>query len=267
MQRGSEVQAPLRNGFADGALSRRRRLHELTVTAMFVADKGVATDERYLAHLGADFIKAERQYQRFASVLGHRPISSIEQKRLDDLARYLEQRYRRSFSTDYGWTADALGNPKPTFVDVEAAVDLGQLRPYFRFASNAIHAGPKGTFFRLGVLDNYHAILSACFVPLSAFYATAGEVGRGQSALLTPISTRSMMARTSSSDAPRQKSFWPSLHSLRGALRTSARRHQREVLACFVECAVCQIHERIPPAAEGRPRAMGAFPCHNCRAY
>ena len=160
VQVAGEVQALLRNGFADGALSRWRTMHELTVTAMLIAERGPAVAERYAAHLGADSIKAARQYQRFAAVLQHRPISARDQKRLDTLALDLERKYGKPFLTDYGWAADTLKNPNPTFASIEAAVDLDRLRPYFRLASNTVHAGAKGTFFRLGVLGDRDGILA-----------------------------------------------------------------------------------------------------------
>lgn len=160
VQVAGEVQALLRNGFADGAMSRWRTMHELTVTAMLIAERGPSVAERYVAHVGADSIKAARQYQRFAAVLQHRPISAQDQKRLDALALELERKYGKSFLNDYGWAADTLRNPNPTFASIEAAVDLDRLRPYFKLASNTVHAGAKGTFFRLGVLDDQDRILA-----------------------------------------------------------------------------------------------------------
>jgi len=160
VQIAGEVQALLRNGFADGAMSRWRTMHELTVTAMLIAERGPAVAERYVAHVGADSIKAARQYQRFAAVLQHRPISARDQKRLDALAVDLERKYGKPFLHDYGWAADTLKNPNPTFASIEAAVDLDRLRPYFKLASNTVHAGAKGTFFRLGVLGDQDGILA-----------------------------------------------------------------------------------------------------------
>lgn len=160
VQVAGEVQALLRNGFADGAMSRWRTMHELTVTAMLIAERGAAVAERYIAHVGADSIKAARQYQRFATVLQHRPISARDQKRLDALAVDLERKYDKPFLNDYGWAADTLKNPNPTFASIEAAVDLDRLRPYFKLASNTVHAGAKGTFFRLGVLGDQDGILA-----------------------------------------------------------------------------------------------------------
>ena len=113
VQVAGEVQALLRNGFADGAMSRWRTMHELTVTAMLIAERGPAVAERYVAHVGADSIKAARQYQRFAAVLQHRPISARDQKGLDALAIDLERKYDKPFLNDYGWGRGHAKESKP----------------------------------------------------------------------------------------------------------------------------------------------------------
>lgn len=86
-------------------------MHELTVTAMLIAERGPDVAERYTAHVGADSIKAARQYQRFATVLQHRPIPCARPEGLDALAVDLERKYGKPFFNDYGWAADTLRNP------------------------------------------------------------------------------------------------------------------------------------------------------------
>ncbi|MDB5936353.1 MAG: hypothetical protein JWQ01_3697, partial [Massilia sp.] len=140
-------------------LSRWRTIHELAVTAMFISEHGKPVAERYAAHLAADSIKTARQYQKFASVLGYRPIGPKEQKRLDKEAQELAQKFGKTFLNDYGWAADALKISQPTFASIEAAVNLDRFRPYFKLASGTVHAGAKGTYHRLGVLDDRDLIL------------------------------------------------------------------------------------------------------------
>lgn len=189
VQVAGEVQALLRNGFADGAMSRWRTMHEVTVTAMLIAEHGPDVAERYIAHVGADSIKAARQYQRFAALLQHRSISARDQKRLDALAVDLERRYGKPFLNDYGWAADALKNPNPTFASIEAAVDLDRLRPYFKLASHTVHAGAKGTFFRLGVLGDQDGILAG------ASNVGLQEAGRLAALSLAQITTILLLIR------------------------------------------------------------------------
>jgi hypothetical protein len=118
---------------------------------MFISEHGKPVAERYAAHLAADSIKTARQYQKFASVLGYRPIGPKEQKRLDKEAQELAQKFGRA--------ADALKIPQPNFASIEAAVNLDRFRPYFKLASGTVHAGAKGTYHRLGVLDDRDLIL------------------------------------------------------------------------------------------------------------
>lgn len=160
IQVAEEVQVLLSNGFADGALSRWRTIHELTVTAVFIFERGPTVAERYLAHHDAETVKAARQYEQFAGALQHKPISAREKKCLENLKARLERKYGKPFLTDYGWAADTLNNPKPTFTNIEEAIKLDHLRPYFKLASQTIHAGAKGIFFRLGLLGDQDIILT-----------------------------------------------------------------------------------------------------------
>jgi hypothetical protein len=52
---------------------------------------------------------------------------------------------------DYGWAAEALHNPRPTFTQIEASLDMDHWRPWFRLASQSVHAGSQGLQFALGI--------------------------------------------------------------------------------------------------------------------
>ena len=67
------------------------------------------------------------------------------------------QKYGREFRKSYGWAAAALRKETPTFADIECSVKLDHFRPYYKLASQGIHANPQGAnpqgaFFRLGTL-------------------------------------------------------------------------------------------------------------------
>src|SRR5690606_6922189 len=72
-----------------------------------------------------------------------------------------KQKFGKAFDTPYGWAADALKNPKPTFRDIEESVGLEHLRPYYKLASHNVHAGPKGVFFSLGLVNDKDTTLLA----------------------------------------------------------------------------------------------------------
>ena len=156
-----EVETLLRNGLADGALSRWRTLHELAVVELFIHQEGPEVAERYLSHVNIDSLKAAKQYVQFAPLLGYAAIPKRHMARLQRAAQELEKRFGKPFLSDYGWAADTLKNKSPTFVQIEEAVDLKGLRPYFRLASNTVHAGPKGAVFRIGSLSTGREILLA----------------------------------------------------------------------------------------------------------
>lgn len=182
-----EVQILLRNGFADGALSRWRTLHELVVISMFILQSGEDAAIRFSAHVDADSIKAARQFRKFAPLLGYRQIAKKEQARLDALEAELTQRFGKDFLGDYGWAALALNYPRPTFAAIEEAVDLDKFRPYFRLASNTVHAGAKGTYFSLGIVDDRDVILAG------ASNAGLEEAGRLLALSLTQITMNLLM--------------------------------------------------------------------------
>jgi len=69
-----------------------------------------------------------------------------------------------------------LKGKSPNFANIEEAVHLERFRPYFRLASNTVHAGPKGAYFRLGAYDT------------DILLAGASNVGLQEAARLTALS-------------------------------------------------------------------------------
>lgn len=152
VQVAAEVRTLLQSGFADGALSRWRTIHELVVIALFIAREGSEVARRYLEHLDVDSYKAAQQYQQAAPLLGYKPVPPRELASLTKRVDALKKRYGKEFAGEYGWAAGALNGRSANFAVIEEAVNLHRFRPYFRLASNTVHAGPKGAFFRLGII-------------------------------------------------------------------------------------------------------------------
>jgi hypothetical protein len=159
-QVASEIIILLSAGFADGAMARWRTLHEIAVTAFFLSDHGEPAAERYINHEIVESYHAARQYERFHNALGEEPIPDDELARMGELYRRAIERYGKEFSERYGWAASFLSNPKPGFVDIEQAVNVDYLRPYFRMASYGVHATPKGAFFKLGLIPESQFLLA-----------------------------------------------------------------------------------------------------------
>lgn len=157
----SEVMVLLKAGHADGAHARWRCLHEIAVTALFIAQNGNEAAERYLRHKERESYKAALQYQEYCERLGYIPLTEQELSRLQKGHQHLIDRFGKSYDSDYGWASHILEKTKPTFRDIEGTVNLDYMRPYYRMASHNIHASPKSLFFKLGLTPNSDDILMA----------------------------------------------------------------------------------------------------------
>ena len=146
----SEILWLMEGGFASGAMSRWRTLHELNTVAYFILDQGPECAERYLLHHHVETSKSAVQYQLHSQRLGLEPLTDEKlkehQRQLDELCAQFGQPYRK----DWGWAATALNVSHPTFALIEQAVSLEHMRPYFRFSCHPNHAGSKGINYDLG---------------------------------------------------------------------------------------------------------------------
>ncbi len=155
---GSEIGALLRSGHATGANARWRTLHEIAVVAMFIAERDQSLAKRYLEHDSIARWRASLEYQKYAQRLGYEPLSPNDVDRANRTKEELVARYGAGYESDYGWAAHALGNKKPRFVHLSEAIELKHWTPYIRLASDAIHAGPHGGFFDIGLHPSIEAI-------------------------------------------------------------------------------------------------------------
>jgi hypothetical protein len=188
------VEILLEAGFADGALSRWRTLHEVAMVALFLQQfekAGSDVARRYLDHLAVDSLSMARKYRDASSKLGHSDITDREFAQLQAEVDALKHRYGKEFGSEYGWAASALNISSPTFAQIEDAVDFSKLRPYYKLASNAVHAGPKGAFWRLGLAGSESDVMLAG--PSNAGLA---EAGRLTAMSLSQISVALMLVHT-----------------------------------------------------------------------
>ncbi len=152
-QVAKEVLLLLRNGFADGAHARWRTLHEISVVANFIQHHDDNVAELYLLHDIVERCNEAELYQKHCKELHQTPIPKMELARIRESANALFTKYGNTFKRDYGWASQVLNNKSPTFVDIEKAVRMEHIRPYYKLACINVHAGPHGILFRLG-LDN-----------------------------------------------------------------------------------------------------------------
>lgn len=160
-QIGLEVTVLLKAGLADGAHARWRTLHEVAIVAMFIDQYGRDVAERYLRHATVESYKSALQYRRYYSELGLEPLADEDFDAIQ--AEYQEALtdYGDEFKTEYGWASNALNKRRPTFSDIEKAVNLDKWRGHYKMASHNVHANPKGITFKLGLARNDGGILLA----------------------------------------------------------------------------------------------------------
>lgn len=159
-QIGYEIAALLRGGFSDGAMARWRTLHEVAVVFQFIARHGADTATRYLAHDAIDSRKGARIYNAMAARNGEKPFSASELADIEREADAAIVKYGPDFASEYGWSAHALNIRKPNFSEIERGVKLDHLRPFYKFASQNVHANPKGVLYRLGLLGDLSLLAS-----------------------------------------------------------------------------------------------------------
>jgi hypothetical protein len=100
------------------------------------------------------------QYQDYAEQLNLKPVPQEDVQRIRQSRDALVNKYGKSFGTQYGWAADALEKKQPNFFDIEKAAGMDHMRPYYKMASHNVHAGPKGTQFRLGLAEGGKVLLA-----------------------------------------------------------------------------------------------------------
>lgn len=160
-QIANEILTLLTSGYADGAHARWRSIHEIAVVGFFVSKFGEDVAERYLLHNNVESYKAALQYQRHHAQLGYEPISDQEMDNIQSSYQWLIDRFGSSYANSYGWASQALGKAKPTFSDIEDASGLSHWRPHYKFASDNVHANPKGMFSKLGLYSDQKNLLLA----------------------------------------------------------------------------------------------------------
>jgi len=146
-----EIAILMKHGYASGAHARWRSLHEIVVTALFIKEHGNEVAERYLNYRGIESYYAMKQYKEYSAKLRCEPLKEEEEKDTINLKNSLIEKYGESFENLYGWASKELNKSRPKFADIEKAVGTEYMRPYYKMASNAIHAESNGTFFNIGL--------------------------------------------------------------------------------------------------------------------
>jgi hypothetical protein len=154
-----EIAALIRAGYADGAHARWRSLYESVVTMSFLVDQGDAMAKAYLDHELIQKAANLRAHQYVASKINERLPSKQEMRRIERQRARLKSKYENVFDKPYGWAASAFSGREPKFSDIEEKSNFGHWRPYYKLASQSVHAQSHGLYFRLGLAHEPQANL------------------------------------------------------------------------------------------------------------
>lgn len=149
-----EILCLLRSGYADGALSRWRTLHEITVTALFLASNDQEISLRYLASFAYQSRHAAKQLNKYADRISMQPFSEKELADMEKRCAHFDERLDPPFKGgDYDWAAPALNGRSANFARIEKAVGLDHWRPYYRWASQHTHSAHRPSDRLLGMSE------------------------------------------------------------------------------------------------------------------
>jgi len=168
-------------------MARWRTLHEIAVASVFISDGGEGVAERYASHQVIEAWRAASEYQRFCVSLGYEPMEPEEVGELEMECAVLIDRYGPEFRERYGWASERLQLKSPSFADIERAVEIDHLRPFYRMASHNVHANPRGVFFKLGLTGEMDILLTG---PSNVGLADPGQ----NTALSVVLVTSSLVA-------------------------------------------------------------------------
>ena len=144
----AEVYELLKSGFPMGAQARARTVHELAVAALILSNYG---DQPGYEDIGARFLAFDKvtsswdaeEYQAHAARLNDDPLTD---ETLADIETSRQEAVRTFPGLDKpnGWARHLPGVVRGTFKELEKVAGLDHLRPYYSWASQEVHASPKG---------------------------------------------------------------------------------------------------------------------------
>jgi hypothetical protein len=147
-----EVLTLIKAGYADGAVARWRALFDMATVAVFIADHGDKTAERFLKYRGVETLREGKEYQEYHEDLGFAPLEDSVMDSLRERVEGLTNEYGNSFKSNWGWAEQDLREDASRRVVAREAGTV-EFTPFYAFASNAVHGGSKGTQYRLGLTD------------------------------------------------------------------------------------------------------------------
>lgn len=159
-QIADEIICLLENGFAEGAMARWRTLHELSVVALMISEGDEELAERYILHDAIEVKRQADEYDAFQVPAGFKPIAKRERAKIDRRYDDAIARFGPTFAYPYGWAAKKLRLKKPTFKDLQEAVDQSAFSGFYKLASFNVHATARSLFFNLSSIEERETLLA-----------------------------------------------------------------------------------------------------------
>lgn len=153
-QTAMEIITLLENGLPDGAYARWRTLYEISVVAFVIDRFGDDIAERYLAHEVVGSRESLVNEFKYDGRTYDPEQLDAESREIEEDFQYVIAKFGKPFASPYGWAADSLSLKKPTFQDLERAVDWSALPPNYKWSSYKVHAGVVGTVRTLSMIGN-----------------------------------------------------------------------------------------------------------------
>ncbi|TNC45272.1 hypothetical protein FHG66_20195 [Rubellimicrobium rubrum] len=148
-----EIICLLKGGYPDGALARWRSLHEVSVTAMYIAQVGKGAAIAYLLSFHFAARRAAHQMNHYSERARLRPFSAEELANFDERCERAEQFLGRKIDKDKLGEWPAIMQTHPTFAALEEHVNMDHWRPRYKWASTHTHANHRPADKLLGLSE------------------------------------------------------------------------------------------------------------------
>lgn len=140
-------------GYADGALTRWRSLHEVAVTAMFIAKHCKDAMDGYLCSSVFANLRAAENFNRHAQKAGLIPIPEEDIAYLRAAQTRAAVRLGRKLTGDWDRAKPFLSG-RSNFAEVEKDVGMDHWRPGYKWACRHIHSGYEYPTNLLGMSES-----------------------------------------------------------------------------------------------------------------
>ena len=147
-----EIICLLKGGYPDGALTKWRSLHELSITAMYIRKRGQRAAVAYLVSFHFSALRSALQINEYSARTGIERFTDQEIADMKDRCTQAEILLGRTIPKlrDGEWPRIAGLND---FFAIERDVKMDHWRPWYRWASSAIHASHRPADKMLGLKD------------------------------------------------------------------------------------------------------------------